>query len=120
MYKIIVAMLVAVQLQSCMLFVPKVSENNDPGCETITRQLDLDVTDLNNDSNCTDSECLAVFLAGVAGSFIVSGSVVLANNVIHWAEYSNNCKAFEQQSLHPEKKCVQECDLETQKCTCIN
>ncbi len=41
--------------------------------------------------NCHDEACLAVILAVSAGSFIVSGSIVLTNNTVHWLEYQGTC-----------------------------
>ena len=43
---------------------------------------------------CRNEEC-AIVLAGVAaisaGSAIVSGSIVLTGNTIHWLEYQGTC-----------------------------
>ena len=40
---------------------------------------------------CNDEACLAVILAVSAGSVIVSGSIVLTNNTVHWLEYQGSC-----------------------------
>jgi hypothetical protein len=44
---------------------------------------------------CRTGDCLAGALAGVvvvtAGSAIISGSIVLTGNTIHWLEYQGTC-----------------------------
>jgi len=40
---------------------------------------------------CHDDECLAAALVISAGSVLVSGTIVLAGNTVHWLEYQGTC-----------------------------
>lgn len=45
-------------------------------------------------SVCSGESCLAIIAAAgvvAAGSFIISGSVVVINNTAHWMEYQGTC-----------------------------
>lgn len=91
------------------VFYPKAVENEKPKCELVTKQLTLDVytmesndayhlsNDLNraNRANCKEPECLLLaspIIAVSAGSAIVSGSIVVIGNTLHWIEENGRCK----------------------------
>lgn len=40
---------------------------------------------------CHDQVCLTAALAVFAGSAIISGSIVLTANTVHWLEYQGTC-----------------------------
>ena len=48
-----------------------------------------------NQPGCKNGDCSAAALAGVvaitAGSAVISGSIVLTGNTIHWLEYQGTC-----------------------------
>lgn len=102
--------LLVVGLSSCV-FIPTLSrEPPDPGCELATRELDLaliDGSDLFKETfrrydGCVNEACLAVFAAMVTlpvGSLLVSGSLVLVGNSIHWIEAQGRCDDGVVQSL---------------------
>lgn len=110
MLKIFPAILLAFALPAC-IYVPVVDDSNEPAsaCQTITRHMSLqnlsemESRDTQGRSNgipiniggsCTP-ECAAAILAAVivvsAGSAIISGSIVLTGNTVHWLEYQGTC-----------------------------
>ena len=86
-------------LISACTFLPAISDTQEysADCEMLTRELTLSKEFIDFHRGCgTNAEAAACFLAvaiGVpAASFIVSGSVVLAGNTIHWLEYQGTCE----------------------------
>ncbi|OIR15771.1 hypothetical protein GALL_32720 [mine drainage metagenome] len=100
----------AASLSAC-IYVPVVDESKDSAaaCETITKHMSMqnlfergarDTQGRSNDipinigGGC-NSECAAAILAAVvvvsAGSAIISGSIVLTGNTVHWLEYQGTC-----------------------------
>ena len=53
--------------------------------------MSLKVVSGNPGSGCNDNECIAALLAVFAGSAIISGSIVVTNNTVHWLEYQGTC-----------------------------
>lgn len=105
---------------SACAFVPK-TDSHQPyanKCDMVTKRLTLDKPTSNQTINCQKDmhggdfvSCLVI--AGViipAGSLVISGSIVLVNNTIHWLEYQGSCdkrqltkntQAFKQQIHTP-------------------
>lgn len=100
----------AASLSAC-IYVPVVDESKESAaaCQTITKHMSMqnlfemearDTQGRSNDipinigSGC-NSECAAAILAAVvvvsAGSAIISGSIVLTGNTVHWLEYQGTC-----------------------------
>ncbi|MBI4809505.1 MAG: hypothetical protein HY799_11240 [Nitrosomonadales bacterium] len=81
----------ALALSACVV-VPVEDEIAASSCDTYTKSMSLKPVEVNlGRTNCHDEACLAVILAVSAGSLIVSGSIVLTNNTIHWLEYQGSC-----------------------------
>lgn len=83
---------------SACVYVPVVDEHqSDASCKTLTQSLSLDKIEMQSNVSygCREGECLAAMLAGAAvvttGSAIISGSIVLTGNTIHWLEYQGTC-----------------------------
>lgn len=93
------------------VYVPVVDESKASAtdCETVTKHMSMqnlfetgarDTHGRSNDipinigGGC-NSECAAAILAAVvvvsAGSAIISGSIVLTGNTVHWLEYQGTC-----------------------------
>ncbi len=93
--KIIFTFLTAIALTSCA-FVPS-SSTEQPyyfECEMVTKKLMLETTQMGQINDCGDggiAECL--IMTGILGtaSLIVSGSIVLIGNTLHWSEYKLRC-----------------------------
>lgn len=81
----------AFALSACVV-VP-VADNNEAAssnCKTYTRSMSLKAVGL-QPNGCNTEECLATVLVIAAGSVLVSGSIVLAGNTVHWLEYQGTC-----------------------------
>jgi hypothetical protein len=84
----------AAALSACIV-VPTIDKNaaQQTNCQTFTKRMTLQSVNLGS-ASCGGSnagECLAAYLAVGAGSAIVSGSIVLTGNTIHWLEYQGRC-----------------------------
>ena len=81
-------------------FVPKISDKQKytENCNMFTKNLTLSATKIEgqvcNDAKNNDLEaCLMIFGVIVpAGSFIISGSIVLVGKTLHWLEYQGTCE----------------------------
>lgn len=87
-------------LLSACAFVPVIdAQAVHPGdCQFHTPRWKLGTHDLRPDSSCQSTRnedamaCLAVYGVVIpAGSLVVSGSIVLAGNTLHWLEYHGTC-----------------------------
>jgi hypothetical protein len=102
--------LLAFSVSACV-YVPVVDESKESAsdCQTITKHMSMqnlfemesrgthgrsNGIPINISGGCT-SECAAAILAAVvvvsAGSAIISGSIVLTGNTVHWLEYQGTC-----------------------------
>jgi hypothetical protein len=81
----------AFALSACVV-VPVVDNNEaaSSGCKTYTRSMSLKAVGL-QPNGCNTEECLATVLVIAAGSVLVSGSIVLVGNSVHWLEYQGTC-----------------------------
>lgn len=108
----VVALISAVFLSSCIL--PKFSTEEEPPCQLWTRKLEISVSSgegrvivdamVSALSHCDTPECLMIvplaILAIPVSSFIVSGSIVVAGNTVHWIEEQGRCpQSLTQQAL---------------------
>ncbi len=122
----------ATMLSSCALFTPELSKNQSyrEECELKTEHLDLGVTVIPwAETEGCDERCL-ILPALVSGStLVVSGSIVLTNNTLHWLEYQGKChlglgkyltNADGEKVEVMRQSCVLECDLETGQCECMD
>ena len=81
---------------SCTFF-PTVSREQGyaDSCEMLTRQLTLSVEVLEFNGCGDNADAGACLLFAAVGlptiTFVVSGSVVLAGNTLHWLEYQGIC-----------------------------
>jgi hypothetical protein len=83
-------------LTSCV-FVPKESEKQlyAVNCNMFTRQLTLSPQEIKGHiCNADDSAEACLMVYGIilpVSSFVISGSIVLIGNTIHWLEYQGPC-----------------------------
>lgn len=99
--KLLFISILAISVCSGCAFAPKTAHQqpyaND--CEMSTKMMTLDQPRTTKAVGCQRSgngaeflSCL--FVSGVlvpAGSFVISGSIVLINNTVHWLEYQGTC-----------------------------
>lgn len=97
--------LVTLTLVSSCSFVPKASENQEyfAECPMLTKQLTLSVTELEG-GVCDDDDDLEACLLtlGVVvpvGTLVLSGSIVVAGNTLHWLEYEATCENGDRKSV---------------------
>lgn len=82
--------LLAISLSACVAVPVVDQEEAASSCKTYTKSMSLKAVQIN--PNCGSyNECLAVMLTVSAGSVIISGSIVLTNNTVHWLEYQGTC-----------------------------
>lgn len=93
-------------LISACAFYPQVSEQQEYAsqCELLTRWLELDSEKLDVLDSCSgiDGEAGLVCLAAIGivvptTTLLVSGSITVAGNTLHWLEYQGRCA---ESSLH--------------------
>jgi hypothetical protein len=80
-------------LGGCMV-LPKVDMNQPVPCPMVTREVTLDVVQLGHIGHCYGDACLLQLTAGTvifAASALVSGSVALVGNTLHWIERAGKC-----------------------------
>src|SRR5665647_197603 len=80
----------AFALSACVV-VPVVDKYDDTSstCKTYTRSMSLKTLQMNG--VCDDKGCVGGALVLTAGSALISGSIVLAGNTVHWLEYQGTC-----------------------------
>jgi hypothetical protein len=100
-------LLIIFLIQSCIVLPKTVPEEEDQDCLLATKSMTIDfktspeMIDEAVDemiqalaSDCHEPECLLVLAPIVAicvGSMVVSGSIVVAGNTIHWMEKQGRC-----------------------------
>lgn len=67
---------------------PQLIHNED--CQLISKELQLEEKQLSSGGACSGPAC-SVFLIIPASTFLVSGSVVLIGNSLHWLEKNGTC-----------------------------
>lgn len=96
--RFLASFLLGFTLTACA-FVPRVAENQDNQCELVTKELTLELVGADPGGvvgiNCSTPECviapLAVAAAVSTATLIVSGSIVVIGNTIHWLEQEGKC-----------------------------
>jgi hypothetical protein len=95
--RFIISLSTIVLLTSCV-FVPEESEKQKyaDNCNMFTKQLTLSVQEIKgNICNAEDSAEACLMVYGIilpVGSFVISGSIVLIGNTLHWLEYQGPCR----------------------------
>ena len=83
-------------LSSCAV-VPKVSQDPDnERCKLSTNKMELDIIGSTNCTKTGDPKevvgCLALAAGAMTVTGIISGSIVLSGNTIHWIEKQGKCE----------------------------
>lgn len=95
-------LLLLISLSGCAYY-PAVTQSQSYAqeCRMLTRQLTLDATVINiRDCGDTAESCLVLIVGIPAATLVVSGSVVLLGNTLHWLEYHGHCEqGFVRQTL---------------------
>lgn len=81
-------------LVSACVVVPVTTAEYDPGCQLVTRHMELQTVQLAAINSCSGQGCEMVVIAALgvtAASAIVSGSIAIIGNVAYWAERRAGC-----------------------------
>jgi len=81
--------LMTFSLSSC-IFYPKIADEQVAGCELVTKQLTIDLISLDADIG-SDPRGVVILAAFGGTTLIVSGSIMVAGNSIHWLEREGTC-----------------------------
>lgn len=84
---------VAIVVLGCA--TPKTVSFYDEKCDVVAQKLVLTVKPSNVSAGCSNSGCLGELVGAAAvltSSTIISGSIVVAGNVVYWFERRKNCK----------------------------
>lgn len=85
----------ATLLLSGCVALPAIDHSNPIPCAMVTRELKLTVVELQDVYRCRrGDECLAALALGTAvfaASTLVSGSLVIVGNTLHWMETNGRC-----------------------------
>ena len=79
-------------------FVPEITDEQKYAskCDMVTKNLTLSVRQIDGNlcSSSDDIEaCLMVYgIVIPAGSFVISGGIILVGNTLHWLEYQGTCE----------------------------
>jgi hypothetical protein len=87
------AVLAAALLQGCV-YVPRTTSVYDEACKTHTKYLTLQPAQIGHFGSCHGRDCAYVLVAlgaVAAASAVVSGTIVVAGNVVYWAEKQGQC-----------------------------
>jgi hypothetical protein len=87
------SVLLVLALSACVV-VPVVDRRAEVPCDMATRQITLDVQQIAALGGCRGDECLAQLVVGgfvFATSLVVSGSVAIIGNTMHWIERARKC-----------------------------
>ena len=100
-------LIIPMVMTSCLFHPKTVHDEEDQECLLVTKGLTIDyyassdtvdegVDEMLNaiTSDCREPECLILFVPLItisAGSLIVSGSIVVVGNTIHWIEEQGRC-----------------------------
>ncbi len=111
-----VSPIVVFLLLSACIYVPKIVEDRAPSCELTTKKLELALDDQVSSffleegfpiHECQGDSCwvqLSVIAAVPIGTALVSGTIVLVGNTVHWIEKQSRCEeSFIQQRLKHRK-----------------
>jgi hypothetical protein len=92
--KMIPAALIATVLCGCAF--PKTVRVYDEECQVMARQMVLDVQQVNDSWRCSNNDCITQLVAEaalLATSTVISGTIVVAGNMIYWLEKKRSCKS---------------------------
>lgn len=102
LHRVLKLLVLSLVLFTASCFVAKKEAVNTPHCKLVTDTWELELhSELPPgfrvaSESCNSPECLLAFVVSssitVTSSFIVSGSIVLVGNTLHWIEKQGRCK----------------------------
>lgn len=94
-------------------FAKDTNESHGEGCELLTRKMELDIIGHNNSCNEININgrlvCLGIAGTVMAATAIISGSIMIAGNTIHWIEKKGKCDdSASSSAAEPQNKALSE------------
>jgi len=83
----------ALALPGC-IFVPRTTAVYDAACQIEARQMTLEQAQIGNLGSCQGKGCAELLVAMgavAAASAVVSGTIVIAGNIVYWFEKEGRC-----------------------------
>lgn len=80
----------AAALQACV-YAPKTVHVYDRHCQIVARHMVLEQVQVMSLHHCKGDNCIG-YLGAAAASAVVSGTVVVAGNVVYWFERIGQCQ----------------------------
>jgi hypothetical protein len=87
-------LLVVALLQGCV-YAPRTVQVYDDGCRIETRRMELELYQVGYFAGCSNEGCLTLLVAAgmvTAATAVVSGSIVIAGNIVYWFEKQGRCQ----------------------------
>lgn len=96
MIRFITLFLIVAQLTACAVY-PKFDKEATPQCDVISNQFTLDIATDGNACSKADNGGELLLCLGLAGVFftasaVVSGSIVMVGNTVHFLEQQGRCE----------------------------
>jgi hypothetical protein len=111
---------------SACIALPATKEVTNSNCDLVTREMYVDSHTLGNLHNLNGSGNLeAVVVLAAAGliiysvSWVISGSIVLSGNTIHWLETKGRCNERESETVRITKDDNLACKIDSGQCTVL-
>lgn len=100
-FKQILLNIILILLLSSCTYIPVTVDNKKDQCEMVSKKFELSVTDIKGIRCHGGEDCLLMLVTVPLGSLIISGSIVLIGNTIHWLEYQSTCdEGFLRKSIY--------------------
>lgn len=91
---VVFAIIASALLQAC-IYVPVTKEVYDTDCRVASKHMELEPVQIAAINHCSHDQCVAILAAATVtatASAIISGSIVVAGNVVYWLEKQGQCK----------------------------
>lgn len=93
MKRAVLASLVFLTLPAC-IFVPRTTAAYDAACRIEAKQMTIEVAQLGSFGGCQGKGCVELLVgagAVAAASAVISGTIVVAGNIVYWLEKEGRC-----------------------------
>ena len=71
-------------------YLPKFEESKNDNCELVTKKMTIE--NIGEFPQGCNDECLLIALGVATTSYIVSGSIAVVGNTVHWIEKKGRCE----------------------------
>jgi hypothetical protein len=85
---------------SACVYVPITTAVYDEGCQVMSREMHLEPVQMGAIRGCSNEGCALILVAlgaTAAATAVISGSIVVAGNVVYWFEKQGSCRRGREQ-----------------------